>query len=108
MSAVEWSEDGKFLSFTNQGRRYRLELETLQRSELEQEKPAAADDEGGGPVRGRRGLGVTVVLFGDFTTRSAKLTQGVRFCKIERQAKPQGVASLHAIEHRIQMAGLLR
>ena len=26
VSRVEWSEDGKFVSFTNQGQRYRLDL----------------------------------------------------------------------------------
>ncbi len=41
VSRIEWSEDGETLSFTNQGRRYRLDLETLEREEL-------GEDEGRG------------------------------------------------------------
>ena len=32
---IEWSDDGKSVSYTNQGRRFRLDLETLQKEDLE-------------------------------------------------------------------------
>ena len=35
VSRVKWSEDGKFVSYTNQGQRYRFNLRTFKKKSLE-------------------------------------------------------------------------
>ncbi len=49
VSDIEWSDDGKSLSFTTEGRRYRFDLETLSREEVEE--PKETDERGEGRRR---------------------------------------------------------
>ena len=61
VSAIQWSEDGKSVSFTNQGKQYRFNLSTLKKELLEggEGKVVSARDAGGRRDRfgGRRGRG---------------------------------------------------
>ena len=51
VSRVQWSADGKTVDFTNMGKRFRLDLETLERVEIE--APAEEPGQGHGATADR-------------------------------------------------------
>jgi len=54
VSRVAWADDGKTVSFVNQGKRYELNLETMERREVEAEAATETGRPAGG--RGRQGI----------------------------------------------------
>ena len=73
VSRIEWSEDGKFLSFTNQGKRHRIELSSGTREIIgdDDERPQAQRR---GSRRSRGGSGMTGTYVGR-PTRGRQYTQ---------------------------------
>lgn len=86
---VEWSKDGKSVSYTNQGKRYALDLATFERTEGAKKEPATNEPGPRGPRRRNRGGNDSGASTGKYVGRP---TRGRQYTQVN---SPDGAWQAH-------------